>query len=97
MNLSDGDIPKIQAEMDEEIEAQRAGITDAYVQQLKSTFRLNDLPACIDDAIVYLVYMIKDIGCPPQKITVLAEKDEFDAIWAGVQMQIANVKSVDEA
>ena len=97
MNMSPEEVKNAKATIDKEIEDQRASITDAYEQQLKQTRPLNDLPACREDAIVYLVYMMKDIGCPPHKITVMAEEDEFNEIWAGALKQMGNTKSKDNA
>lgn len=63
LKMTADDVTKAKAVIDKEIEDQRQTIIKNYIEQLKNKHPLNDLPACVEDAINFLVYMIKEVGC----------------------------------
>ena len=55
------------------------------------------LPTCVDDSVEILVYMMKVIGCPPQKIKIMAGQKDYDDIWSRAWKQMYNVEPEDKA
>ena len=75
-------------------EEARATIVQNYIDQLKTKKwnRLNDLPGCIDDTITSLVYLIKDVGCKSEDITIIAPEKDYDAIVKGAIERVLTVE-----